>query len=103
MWQPSNFLAQLSCGEHLYSQFDCRSAPAGVFGVVYEGYLSNAEDDVEGAIPVIIKTVKGNVCEWVVRLQSDSWERGREGERERERERERGGGGEFVCEKGSEI
>jgi hypothetical protein len=33
--------------------------PAGVFGVVYEGYLSNAEDDVEGAMPVIIKTVKG--------------------------------------------
>ena len=27
--------------------------------MVYEGYLSNAEDDVEGAIPVIIKTVKG--------------------------------------------
>ena len=32
----------------------------GVFGVMYEGYLTNAEDDVEGAIPVIIKTVKGN-------------------------------------------
>lgn len=31
----------------------------GVFGVMYDGYLSNAEDDVEGAIPVIIKTVKG--------------------------------------------
>ena len=26
---------------------------------MYDGYLSNAEDDVEGAIPVIIKTVKG--------------------------------------------
>ena len=31
----------------------------GVFGVMYDGYLSNAEDDVEGAIPVIVKTVKG--------------------------------------------
>ena len=35
----------------------------GVFGVIYDGYLSNAEEDVEGAIPVIIKTVKG-VCVW---------------------------------------
>lgn len=33
--------------------------PAGVFGVVYDGYLSNAEDDPEGTNPVIIKTVKG--------------------------------------------
>ena len=33
---------------------------AGVFGVMYDGYLSNAEDDPEGAVPVIIKTVKGN-------------------------------------------
>ena len=41
--------------------------------MVYEGYLSNAEDDVEGAIPVIIKTVKG------------------ECQREREREVEEGG------------
>ena len=32
---------------------------AGVFGVVYDGYLANAEDEVEGATPVIIKTVKG--------------------------------------------
>ena len=31
----------------------------GVFGVMYDGYLTNAEDDVEGAVPVIIKTVKG--------------------------------------------
>ena len=31
----------------------------GVFGVMYDGYLTNAEEDVEGAIPVIIKTVKG--------------------------------------------
>lgn len=31
-----------------------------MFGVMYEGYLTNAEEDVEGAIPVIIKTVKGN-------------------------------------------
>ena len=45
--------------------------------MVYEGYLSNAEDDVEGAIPVIIKTVKGE-CQ-------------REREREREREVEEGG------------
>ncbi len=34
---------------------------AGVFGVMYEGYLTNTEDDVEGATPVIIKTVKGNL------------------------------------------
>ena len=34
----------------------------GVFGVLYEGYLSNAEDDPEGAVPVIIKTVKGELC-----------------------------------------
>jgi hypothetical protein len=27
---------------------------------MYDGYLSNAEDDPEGAVPVIIKTVKGN-------------------------------------------
>ena len=31
----------------------------GVFGVMYSGYLTNAEEDVEGAVPVIIKTVKG--------------------------------------------
>ena len=30
-----------------------------MFGVMYDGYLSNAEDDPEGAVPVIIKTVKG--------------------------------------------
>ena len=28
---------------------------------MYEGYLTNTEDDVEGATPVIIKTVKGNL------------------------------------------
>ena len=27
---------------------------------MYDGFLSNAAEDVEGAIPVIIKTVKGN-------------------------------------------
>ena len=27
--------------------------------MLYDGYLTNAEDDVEGAVPVIIKTVKG--------------------------------------------
>ena len=27
---------------------------------MYDGYLSNAEDDPEGAVPVIIKTVKGS-------------------------------------------
>lgn len=32
---------------------------AGVFGVVYDGYLSNAEDEPEGTTPVIVKTVKG--------------------------------------------
>lgn len=31
----------------------------GVFGVVYDGYLSNAEDEPEGTTPVIVKTVKG--------------------------------------------
>ncbi|XP_019853782.1 PREDICTED: tyrosine-protein kinase RYK-like [Amphimedon queenslandica] len=39
----------------------------GVFGVMYEGYLTNAEDDVEGAIPVIIKTVKDNTPDIVVK------------------------------------
>ena len=36
------------------------SCTTGVFGVLYDGYLTNAEDDVEGAVPVIIKTVKGS-------------------------------------------
>ena len=36
----------------------------GVFGVMYDGYLTNAEDDVEGAVPVIIKTVKGMRILW---------------------------------------
>lgn len=31
----------------------------GVFGIVYDGFLSNAAEEVEGATPVIIKTVKG--------------------------------------------
>eukprot|EP00731_Ephydatia_muelleri_P029516 Em0021g39a len=39
----------------------------GVFGVIYDGYLSNAEEDVEGAIPVIIKTVKDNTDDRVVK------------------------------------
>ena len=35
----------------------------GTFGKMYEGYLANAEDDVEGAVPVMIKTVVGQcVC-----------------------------------------
>jgi RYK receptor-like tyrosine kinase len=38
----------------------------GVFGVMYDGYLSNAEDDPEGAVPVIIKTVKENTPDIVV-------------------------------------
>lgn len=31
---------------------------------MYDGYLCNAEDDVEGAVPVLIKTVKGlcSIC-----------------------------------------
>ena len=29
--------------------------------MVYDGYLSNMEDDPEGATPVIIKTVKGEL------------------------------------------
>ena len=57
-----------------------------MFGVVYEGYLSNAEDDVEGAMPVIIKTVKGEY------LGERKRERGREGEGESWG----GGGGERV-------
>lgn len=39
----------------------------GVFGVMYEGHLTNAEEDVEGAIPVIIKTVKDNTPDIVVK------------------------------------
>jgi RYK receptor-like tyrosine kinase len=39
----------------------------GVFGVMYEGFLTNAEDDVEGAIPIIIKTVKDNTPDVVVK------------------------------------
>ena len=31
----------------------------GTYGRMYEGYLANAEDDVEGAVPVMIKTVVG--------------------------------------------
>lgn len=38
----------------------------GVFGIVYDGYLSNAEEDVEGVTPVIIKTVKDNTPDIVV-------------------------------------
>ena len=37
----------------------CALCISGVFGVVYDGYLSNAEDEPEGTTPVIIKTVKG--------------------------------------------
>ena len=40
---------------------------AGVFGVMYDGYLSNAEDDPEGAVPVIIKTVKGSTSHTLAR------------------------------------
>ena len=40
----------------------------GVFGVMYDGFLSNTEDDVEGAIPVIIKTVKGNPFSIIVTI-----------------------------------
>ena len=35
------------------------SVAIGTYGRIYEGYLANAEDDVEGAIPVMIKTVAG--------------------------------------------
>lgn len=40
-------------------QFNVLCLTPGVFGVVYDGYLSNAEDEPEGTTPVIIKTVKG--------------------------------------------
>lgn len=39
----------------------------GVFGIIYDGYLSNAVEDVEGATPVIIKTVKDNTPDVVVK------------------------------------
>lgn len=39
------------------------SLPSGVFGIVYDGYLSNAEDEPEGTTPVIIKTVKGRTTD----------------------------------------
>ena len=68
----------------------CRALPAGVFGVVYEGYLSNAEDDVEGAMPVIIKTVKGECLGERERKRGRLRERGREGEREQREERKEG-------------
>ena len=34
---------------------------SGSFALVHDGYLTNAEDDVEGGTPVVIKSVKG-VC-----------------------------------------
>ena len=47
---------------------------AGVFGVMYDGYLSNAEDDPEGAVPVIIKTVKGMYkCIFITHTVYSSW------------------------------
>ena len=42
------------CGVHA-----CMCATAGTYGRMHEGYLANAEDDVEGAVPVMIKTVVG--------------------------------------------
>ena len=41
--------------------------------MVYEGYLSNAEEDVEGAIPVIIKTVKGELATFTTFTTSISY------------------------------
>ena len=38
---------------------------------MYEGYLTNAEDDVEGAIPVIIKTVKGNQYSLIIIMNNE--------------------------------
>ena len=48
-------------GLRRYGDFTFFSFCTGVFGVVYDGYLSNAEDEPEGTTPVIVKTVKGNV------------------------------------------
>ena len=31
----------------------------GQFALIYEGYLTNAEDDVEGGTAVLVKTIKG--------------------------------------------
>ena len=55
---------------------------------MYEGYLSNAEDDVEGAMPVIIKTVKGECLGEGEGSGGREW--GREREREKRERRERG-------------
>ncbi len=40
--------------------------------MVYDGYLSNADDDVEGAMPVIIKTVKGNFSHSVTAVRDSN-------------------------------
>ena len=39
---------------------------------MYDGYLTNAEDDVEGAVPVIIKTVKGKgmLCQSMFKIST---------------------------------
>lgn len=76
------------CTRHLLVHVQCSSVRgqlslllplAGVFGVVYDGYLSNAEDDPEGAIPVIIKTVKGEAFSLSLMICQSS----REGSREK--------------------
>ena len=42
------------------------SVAIGTYGRIYEGYLANAEDDVEGAVPVMIKTVIGQYYQCVL-------------------------------------
>lgn len=44
---------------HEYSYYDNLLCAIGTYGRIYEGYLANAEDDVEGAVSVMIKTVIG--------------------------------------------
>ena len=56
LWQ---LVMEMRQNEYFFLLLFCLCVGAGVFGVVYDGFLSNAEDDPEGATPVIIKTVKG--------------------------------------------
>ena len=59
------YAVQVIIGLRRYGDFTFFSFCTGVFGVVYDGYLSNAEDEPEGTTPVIVKTVKGNVQSYI--------------------------------------
>ena len=59
--------------------------------MVYDGYLSNAEDDPEGASPVIIKTVKGKSGQRKEGVEGRGEERRMEGRGEERRGVARGG------------